>query len=85
MTHIKVEKYNAKDYEEVKRIFSEGIQEHVKTGIHLGLQSPKIQLQLALAFCYGFLYSWFYGFFYFLLMLCIHMASVTFCFYGYVL
>ena len=85
MTSIKVLKYNSKDHEEVKRIFSEGIQEHVKTGILLGLQNPKIQIQLAFAFCYGFLYSWFYGFLYLALMLCIQMASVTFCFYGYVL
>ena len=84
MDTVRIEKYSSEDHKEVIRIFSQGIQEHWKDGIILGLQHPKIQGMLVLAFCYGFWYSWFCAFSYLILMLALQAFSVCLNYYGFV-
>ncbi len=54
---LKIRKYQAKDHGDVKRIFGEGIYEHIPNGIKLGLRSPKVLAYLAVAFVWGYQYS----------------------------
>ncbi len=54
---IKIRKYQVKDHKNVRRLFSQGNNEHVANGIKIGLRSPKVLAYLAVAFVWGYQYS----------------------------
>ena len=86
MENVQVEKYisNAEDHKEVNRIFSQGIQEHVKYGIQVGLRNPKIHGFLILAFAIGYFNSWGHAVSYLMLALALQSFCVFACYHTYV-
>ena len=84
MEIVKIEKYIPEDHQEVNRIYDEGIKEHVKRAIPIGLKSPRIQTLLGLAFGFGYYHSWACAVLYLVCALLMQSFCVFACFYGYV-
>ena len=53
MESVKIHQYKPEYHEEVRRLFSLGITEHVPDGLKLGLKKRKIQVILAVLFLLG--------------------------------
>ena len=86
MEKVQIEKYipNPVDHQKLRRIFSQGIQEHVKPAIPISLKSPKIHVFLGLAFTIGYFNSLGHAVFYLIIALAIQSICVFTCYYGYV-
>ena len=84
MEVVKIEKYIPEDHQEVNRIYDEGIKEHVKRAIPIGLKHPRIQTLLGLAFGFGYYHSWACAVLYLVCALLMQSFCVFACFYGYV-
>ena len=81
---VVIRKYKEGDHEDVRRIFGSGIKEHVKNGIMLNLQSPKVIGLLTAVFALGCLYSSFLGVALLLICILLHYVVVYFVYHQYV-
>ena len=81
---VVIRKYKEGDHEDVRRIFGSGIKEHVKSGIVLNLQSPKVIGFLIAVFALGCLYSSFLGIALLLICNLLHFLVVYYAYHQYV-
>ena len=81
---VVIRKYKQSDHEDVRRIFGSGIKEHVKSGIMLNLQSPKVIGSLTAVFALGCLYSTFLGVALLLIYILLNFLVVYYVYHQYV-
>ena len=81
---IAIRRYKEDDHEAVRRIFSSGIIENYKTGIYLGLQSPRVIGILAAMFAVGSFHSLLLGISLLCVAMVLYSSLIYFCYYEYV-
>ena len=78
-----IRRYKEDDHEVVRKIFSSGIVENSKTGILLGLRSPRVIGMLTAALAVGSVHSLLLGLCLLLIAMVIYFILIYSCYYAY--
>ena len=81
---IIIRRYKEDDHGAVRRIFSSGMKENYRTGIYLGLQSPRVFGILAAIFAIGSFHSLLLGLCLLLVAVVLYSSLIYFSYYEYV-
>ena len=85
MDSIQIRPYKPEDHQEVRRIFSHGIQENVQNAFLLTMKKRKIQFNLALIFLLGsIIWNISAGILMLILTICLQAGIIYSGYYGYV-